>query len=838
MLHENRKFLKEKYFNEYNLCIDYLDSDCKNEYEIVKAENEEFTLYKKNEDGNIFIHSSSNPSHESKIIIDSYEHIQLYESIVFFGTGLGYHINEVVKKFPEKDIYIYEPQVEVFCKYLEVNELPIKKLKGLFIGNEQQELVENLSNLMTRIGRTTLIIDMPSYKNILPGKYNEFFQIVNDIIKGKRNSIAITNWFQKKWIMNSIRNFEHVIKSKNILLANEGKFKGKSAILVAAGPSLNDEIENLKKIKEEGLAYIFSVGSAIHTLLKHGIHPDAVTTYDPLEYNDQVFKGIIEENINDIPIIFGSSSGLILDDYPGEKLHIVTSQDSIGSFYLIDREKTGDIGVINDAPSIAIVTLQILLKLGFDKIYLVGQNFAYRGSKRYSEGIDYGYGEGEEVTKEQEEEAILLKGVTGEQVKSSYAWKLAKENMEFYIKSYSNMSKVINTTKEGAFIEGTEFEDLSNVIEKQLKDNIVEEEWFLFGSNEDYNMQYLEEMYKLMDKEYEFSFEYIKKMENVFKNIKNLARNGNFKQLEMTYVKMNKLFKQIKDNKYFERYIIPMNRVYYEILNNRLVDINEEKNDYTRAEMILNTFGQFIYESKKDMKTVDEFYIKIKQIIEEKLYKVKGEKVMKTNQEEIWMGKFGQEYTERNIFSPEELDELYKRTFGVLKSDINKEFFEIMENKEIKILEVGCNVANELRMLQSMGYKNLYGIELQPYACERAKDFSKGINIINASGYDIPFKDEYFDVVFTHGVLIHIPPTHLKKIMSEVYRCSKKYIWGLEYYSEQHTEIEYRGNEALMWKGDFEKIYMELFPNLKHVKEMKIKYIESDNIDKVFLLEK
>lgn len=838
MLHENRKFLKEKYFNEYNLCVDYLDSDCKSEYEIVKAENEEFTLYKKNEDGNIFIHSSSNPSHESKIIIDSYEHIQLYESIVFFGTGLGYHINEVVKKFPEKDIYIYEPQVEVFCKYLEVNELPIKKLKGLFIGNEQQELVENLSNLMTRIGRTTLIIDMPSYKNILPGKYNEFFQIVNDIIKGKRNSIAITNWFQKKWIMNSIRNFEHVIKSKNILLANEGKFKGKSAILVAAGPSLNDEIENLKKIKEEGLAYIFSVGSAIHTLLKHGIHPDAVTTYDPLEYNDQVFKGIIEDNINDIPIIFGSSSGLILDDYPGEKLHIVTSQDSIGSFYLIDREKTGDIGVINDAPSIAIVTLQILLKLGFDKIYLVGQNFAYRGSKRYSEGIDYGYGEGEEVTKEQEEEAILLKGVTGEQVKSSYAWKLAKENMEFYIKSYSNMSKVINTTKEGAFIEGTEFEDLSNVIEKQLKDNIVEEEWFLFGSNEDYNMQYLEEMYKLMDKEYEFSFEYIKKMENVFKNIKNLARNGNFKQLEMTYVKMNKLFKQIKDNKYFERYIIPMNRVYYEILNNRLVDINEEKNDYTRAEMILNTFGQFIYESKKDMKTVDEFYIKIKQIIEEKLYKVKGEKVMKTNQEEIWMGKFGQEYTERNIFSPEELDALYKRTFGVLKSDIYKDFFKIIESKDIKILEVGCNVANELRMLQSMGYKNLYGIELQSYACERAKDFSKGINIINASGYDIPFKDEYFDVVFTNGVLIHIPPTHLKKIMSEVYRCSKKYILGLEYYAEEYTEIEYRGNEALMWKGDFEKIYMELFPNLKHVKEMKIKYIESDNIDKVFLLEK
>ena len=50
--------------------------------------------------------------------------------------------------------------------------------------------------------------------------------------------------------------------------------------------------------------------------------------------------------------------------------------------------------------------------------------------------------------------------------------------------------------------------------------------------------------------------------------------------------------------------------------------------------------------------------------------------------------------------------------------------------KNKKILKIGCNLGNQLRLLQRMGYKNLYGIELQPYVVQRSKDLTKGINII------------------------------------------------------------------------------------------------------------
>lgn len=42
-------------------------------------------------------------------------------------------------------------------------------------------------------------------------------------------------------------------------------------------------------------------------------------------------------------------------------------------------------------------------------------------------------------------------------------------------------------------------------------------------------------------------------------------------------------------------------------------------------------------------------------------------------------------------------------------------------DRSLRILEVGANVGFQLALLQRMGFCNLYGIELQPYAVERAR---------------------------------------------------------------------------------------------------------------------
>jgi pseudaminic acid biosynthesis-associated methylase len=208
-----------------------------------------------------------------------------------------------------------------------------------------------------------------------------------------------------------------------------------------------------------------------------------------------------------------------------------------------------------------------------------------------------------------------------------------------------------------------------------------------------------------------------------------------------------------------------------------------------------------------------------------------------TKQMKFWGGNFGRKYTDRNTFSLKELDSLYRCNSGVPRSKMNAMFLGKLD-RDMRILEVGCNVGNQLRMLQKMGFKNLYGIELNQYAVEQAKKNSNNINIIYGSAFDIPFKDGFFDLVFTAGVLIHIHPRNIKNVLKEIYRCSSKYIWGYEFYAPDYTMKVYRGHEQLFWKTDFPKLYANLFPKLRLIKVKHFKYLKNNDIDVMFLYKK
>jgi pseudaminic acid biosynthesis-associated methylase len=209
-----------------------------------------------------------------------------------------------------------------------------------------------------------------------------------------------------------------------------------------------------------------------------------------------------------------------------------------------------------------------------------------------------------------------------------------------------------------------------------------------------------------------------------------------------------------------------------------------------------------------------------------------------TEQEKFWKSNFGKEYTERNKWhSDKEWDKIYLDTWGMTKLEINNKVLKDLP-REISILEVGCNYGAQLRGFQRMGFTNLYGVELQGYAVEESKKAFSDLNIITGSGFNLPFKDNFFDLVCTNGVLIHISPNDHYSFMKEIYRCTNKYIMGWEYYNKDIKELNYRNNEGYMWKADYEGIYRQHFPDLELKEKHFINYLSSDNVDSIFLLTK
>lgn len=206
-----------------------------------------------------------------------------------------------------------------------------------------------------------------------------------------------------------------------------------------------------------------------------------------------------------------------------------------------------------------------------------------------------------------------------------------------------------------------------------------------------------------------------------------------------------------------------------------------------------------------------------------------------THQGAIWESEFGADYIQRNVYN---IDELYTKLYGINKTQMNHKFLKGIP-KDAKILEVGTNIGVPLKHLQEMGFTNLYGIELQPRAIEFAKQYSKDLYIIKGDALDIPFKDDFFDLVYTHGVLIHISPENIQQALKEIQRVSNTYIWGLEYYAKEYTEIPYHGQKNLLWKTDFKQLYLDNFSNLIEIAEKKFKYIDEPHlVDQMFLLKK
>ncbi|HEX3352463.1 MAG TPA: pseudaminic acid biosynthesis-associated methylase [Terriglobales bacterium] len=210
---------------------------------------------------------------------------------------------------------------------------------------------------------------------------------------------------------------------------------------------------------------------------------------------------------------------------------------------------------------------------------------------------------------------------------------------------------------------------------------------------------------------------------------------------------------------------------------------------------------------------------------------------MKTAQIERWQNDFGREYTDRNSLSPESLDSLYRKNYGVTRREINQRFLAQVP-KNSRVLEVGCNEGNQLCMLREMGFHHLYGIEIQDYALSKARKRIDTAELVKATAFEIPYPDGFFDLVFTSGVLIHIAPLDLPAAISEIYRCAKRWIWGFEYYAPQMTEVVYRGHESLLWKADYARVYLQQFSGLELLREERLRYLENENVDTAFLLER
>jgi len=168
---------------------------------------------------------------------------------------------------------------------------------------------------------------------------------------------------------------------------------------------------------------------------------------------------------------------------------------------------------------------------------------------------------------------------------------------------------------------------------------------------------------------------------------------------------------------------------------------------------------------------------------------------VEVSNEALWAGQFGDDYTVR-------CDKDYSPRIKFWGDIVYKAKFK-------NVLEVGCGGGQNISLLAKYlpAPSNAWGCDINQRALTGLRTKYRELNAVRCSAFDLPFRDDYFDMVFTAGVLIHQKPEEVDIVMQEIIRCSNRYVLCMEYDNPIFEEIHYRGKAGALFRGPYGDVY-------------------------------
>lgn len=454
----------------YQKNIDFLRENCPQVWEQLKEKNggSAYTVLpakekgqycieaRKKDGGSLLLHSRYNPVREADMWAAK-QGLSGVRHVVLYGFGLGYHVEALLEIHPELSFYIYEPDVEIFLSTLEYRDWSTFPWERVFIvfedGNDRRRMfVEHVINL-AKSGWAFLTI--PAFERCFSERLGELGESLKNARQSYVENLLTNVAFEKEWTVNALKNLPYLWRCEYVFHYKE-YFRGRTAVMTASGPSLTEAVPYLKKIKENGQALLVAAGTSVNGLLKHDLVPDMFVSYDPFPANYQALKPALSQGI---PLVFGSTiNNDVVKNHIGPKAYFILSQDTVFNYLrgALDQNE-----VIEDAPSIAVVTIRLLDKLGVKEVILAGQDLAFTGDRYYADGV--GVVRSESVSDEEKEAAVEVESNSGGKVLTNKSFVKMKQSLEQAIR-LSRFERVINTAPHGARIAGTSFLQWSDVM--------------------------------------------------------------------------------------------------------------------------------------------------------------------------------------------------------------------------------------------------------------------------------------------------------------------------------------------------------------------------------------
>ena len=382
-----------------------------------------------------------------------------YDCLFFMGMGLGYHALTAVRLFPEKpSLVIFEPSLELFTlslHYLDLTPLLSYPYLDLHVGSEidiRQDAEKYISPLLYGGAQLLSCFPPPPFFN---SSYDSGYNFLKEWLKSKQESRGTLERSSRRIFQNTVENLPSLFAGQS-LGRLRGALKGLPAFCVAAGPSLDSALADLKNVGNQAL--IIALDSAVQILVEVGIKPHIVVTADFKELNFEKLRNALGEIRESILIFALGANVKNVSAFLGERRIGVSPQIDLLEKWLC-RHLDIDCQVPN-ITSVGQTALFTAASLGLEPIVLVGMDLAF------PEGMDHATNT---VFRSLPHPDTILPvaGVEGGTVSSQAALIADKVQIEKVIAGIDN--RIVNTSMQGVLLNGTEVRSLKEIVECELK---------------------------------------------------------------------------------------------------------------------------------------------------------------------------------------------------------------------------------------------------------------------------------------------------------------------------------------------------------------------------------
>jgi len=371
--------------------------------------------------------------------------------MVYIGTGLGLHIQQIDKKIDSLTTLVIEEELEIFRLSLFVTDYTVfeEGSRKLFLSIENSEMErKNILHHFTGFHK---------YMNYNI-KYNMLLanngHIKEELIQYYQNNFI--GAFPYKLILQNLERLVGFVNNKDRFLNTtkihkEKIFEDKQVLIIAAGPSLDGYIKWIAKHQDKFI--IIAVDVIVKKLEKYNIIPQVVVSIDPSHLCAEYMTTEDPNFLNDTSfVLLSQQEKSVMDMMKGK--HYYFSQ----VLNLIP-----EIGSLGSVPNVGTFSFNIAVYLGAKDIYIIGNDAAFdaKTGNNYSDGTTVQYQHKIDVKEENSVTEILssdiieVKGNLQDTVKTNRALLSFKDNYEDSMEMFKeNEDLKVYNLSNGVYIEG------------------------------------------------------------------------------------------------------------------------------------------------------------------------------------------------------------------------------------------------------------------------------------------------------------------------------------------------------------------------------------------------